>query len=55
MSFITDIPQIRSDYESEKEKAKRRFLERLSMMGRVFWQYTEETGETDTRSFKGLL
>ena len=55
MSFITDIPQTGSDHEIAKEKASKLFLERLTKLSRSFWQYTEETGETNTKPYEGLI
>ncbi len=55
MSFISANPQTDSDFEAEKEKATKLFLDRLSKLGRAFWQYTEETGKTSTKSYEGLL
>ncbi len=55
MSYFSANPQTDSNYVAEKEKATTLFLDRLSKLGRAFWQYTEETGESSTKSYEGLL
>lgn len=55
MSFISANPQTNSDYAADKETAMKFFLDRLSKLGRAFWQYTKDTGKTSTKSYEGLL
>ncbi len=55
MSFISTTPNTDSDDAAETEKATKFILDRLSKLGRTFWQYTEETGKTSTKSYEGLL
>ena len=55
MSVNTSTPQPEPIYNEQVAQSKDDFLKRLSRLGRAFWQYTEETGETSTKSFEGLL
>ena len=55
MSANITSPQPEPAYNKQVAQSKDDFLKRLSRLGRAFWQYTEETGETSTKSFEGLL
>ena len=52
---ITDQPNANDANGKEREDAKATLLSALSRVRRSFWSYTEETGETDTKPFEGIL
>ena len=53
MSFINESSQVDRNYTEIKEQAIQRFFEGMRKIGRGFWAYTEETGETKNKSFDG--
>lgn len=55
MSFITENSPTEQNYTEIKEKTARRVADKLKEFARGFWAYTEQTGETDTKPFDGLL
>lgn len=55
MTFISTFPQSDDKPVSAKDETPKTFFERISQFSRAFWHYTEETSETSTKSFEGLL
>ena len=55
MSFITENSPTEQNYTEIKETAARQVTNKLKELVRGFWAYTEQTGETDTKPFDGLL
>lgn len=55
MFNIIANPNETTEYTEKKDAAKATLIEALKKAGAAFWAYTEETGETDTSSFKGIL
>ena len=55
MTYITSTPETENAYSNDKETATQRFLQLAKRLNKNLWTYTEETSETDTTSFKGLL
>lgn len=55
MSIITENSSVEQNYPEIKEKAARQVTDKLKELVRGFWAYTEQTGETDTKPFDGLL
>ncbi|NKB51141.1 MAG: hypothetical protein GKR97_02780 [Rhizobiaceae bacterium] len=45
----------KNDYSIAEKKATTAFLDALSKLNRSFWAYTEETGESNTKPFDGIL
>ena len=55
MSTITSNQNTDQNFTQEKEQATKHFLAQLKEFWVAFWAYTEETGESDTSSFDGIL
>ena len=55
MSITTAIPHPERTQPAKKDEAKSTLLDRLSHLGRAFWEYTEEAGEASTKSYEGWL
>lgn len=53
MPFINESSQVDRNYTEIKELAIKRYLDSLRDIGRGFWAYTEDTGETKTKPFEG--
>ena len=55
MSYASSETQNTTEYADAKEKATQTFLEQLKSNWQAFWDYTEETGQSDTKPFDGIL
>jgi len=52
---IENHPVVAQECSKEQDKSTSRFQVVMAKFGRIFWTYTEDAGESSTKSYEGIL